>query len=200
MMRVFRQLFALMLFFLFTAAAGMQQVNEREIRSILEDRDRQIKELVGPEGTEYDDDRLRELQGIINDMIDFRAMATHALSATFDEIDSAEREEFVNLFTVIVRDQSMNNLDIYRADVSYDRIDVENDSAHVHTIVTLENVRTAVDYTMQKRNGEWVITDMIIDEVSTADSYRRQFQNIIRQRGFDALLESLRRRAERVSA
>ena len=50
----------------------------------------------------------------------------------------------------------------------------------------------------KQKNG-WMITDMSIDNVSTADSYNRQFQGIIRKRGFDALLTSLRKRAERIS-
>jgi len=50
---------------------------------------------------------------------------------------------------------------------------------------------------MERRDSEWMITDMIIDEVSTVESYNRQFQSIIRQRGFDALMDSLRRRAAR---
>ena len=43
----------------------------------------------------------------------------------------------------------------------------------------------------------WYFFVMDEEGISTAESYHRQFQSIIRQRGFDALLESLRRRAAR---
>jgi phospholipid transport system substrate-binding protein len=94
----------------------------------------------------------------------------------------------------VVRDQSLNKLDIYRADVSYRKIAVENDSAFVKTIAQLEDMRTPVYYSMRKKSEEWVVTDMIIDEVSTVASYRRSFQNIIRKKGFDHLLAVLRKR------
>jgi phospholipid transport system substrate-binding protein len=181
-----------------SVAVTHAQSDASEIRSLLEERDEQIKELLGPEGTEYTDEQLRELQGIINDMIDYRSMAAYALDNTYDEISESEREEFVELFAVIVRDQSMNRLEIYRAEVSYGDIRVTNGEAFVETTVRLDNVRTPVNYTMEQRSGEWIITDMEIDGVSTAGSYQRQFQNIIRQRGFDALLESLQRRADRI--
>ncbi len=168
-----------------------------EIRTLLESRDDEIKELLGPEDTEYTQDQRDRLRSMINDIIDFESLAAYALGSTFDEISEDEREEFISLFATIIRDQSLNRLDIYRAEVSYEEIEVENGSARVSTIARLENVRTPVDYAMKKENDEWVITDMIIDEVSTAESYNRQFQSIIRQRGFEALLESLRRRAAR---
>lgn len=61
----------------------------------------------------------------------------------------------------------------------------------------LDEVRTPVDYKMKRQGDEWVITDMSIDDVYTAESYNRQFQRIIARRGFDALMDSLRRRAAR---
>jgi phospholipid transport system substrate-binding protein len=168
-----------------------------EIRTLLESRDDEIKDLLGPEDTEYTQEQRDRLRSMINDIIDFESLAAYALGNTYTEISDDEREEFVELFATIVRDQSLNRLEIYRAEVSYEEIEVVNGSAKVYTIARLENVRTPVDYTMKKENDVWVITDMIIDEVSTAESYNRQFQSIIRQRGFDALLESLRRRAAR---
>lgn len=170
---------------------------EQEIIELLDSRDEQIKTLLGPEGTEYTPEQRDELRSIINDIIDFESMAEEALGATFHQINGEEREEFISLFSTIVRDQSLNRLDIYRAEVSYEHINVENDQAQVQTIARLENVRTPVDYRMVREDSMWMITDLIIDEVSTVESYNRQFQNIIRQRGFDALLDSLRRRAAR---
>jgi len=83
--------------------------------------------------------------------------------------------------------------------VRYDAIKVNSDTAEVRTMVTLEDVRTPVIYDMkyEEGNDQWVVTDMIIDDVSTAGSYRRQFQNIIRKKGYQSLLETLRKRASR---
>jgi phospholipid transport system substrate-binding protein len=184
----------------FSAGALMAQSAENEIREMLKDRDREIKELIGPSGSQYTQEQRDQLKDIINDVIDFRAMARQSLGSTYDEISSEEREEFVSLFATIIRDNSLNRLDIYRAEVSYNSIDVNGNQAHVRTTAQLDNVRTSVDYDMERRDGDWFITDMSIDEVSTADSYNRQFQNIIRQRGFDALLQSLQRRAARSSS
>jgi phospholipid transport system substrate-binding protein len=173
------------------------QTPSTEIQNMLEERDQEIKTLLGPKGSEYTDQQRNKLKDIINGVIDFKAMATYALGDTYSSLDEATQVEFVELFATIVRDQSLNKLDIYRADVSYKSIDVNADKARVETLAVLDEVRTPLYYTMKKEDGEWVITDMIIDDVSTAESYNKQFQRIINKRGFDALMSSLRKRAAR---
>lgn len=199
-MAMYKYLINLVIIMLIAVSSVAAQSAENEIREMLDERDDEIKELLGPKGTEHTQEQRDKLKDIINDVIDYRAMARRALGNTYDEISDEQREEFVSLFATIIRDNSLNRLDIYRAEVTYNSIEVENDSAFVRTIAQLENVRTSVDYSMQKKEDDWMITDMSIDEVSTADSYNRQFQSIIRQRGFDALLQSLQRRAARSSS
>jgi len=184
--------------FLFLVPLEMRgQKTEADVKQLLQQRDREVKELIGPEGTTYTPEQRSELKDMINGIIDFGDMAAYALQETYDTLSAEQRDEFVDLFSTVVRDQSLGKLDIYRAEVAYEKITVEGDEAEVKTIARLENVRTPVNYTLEFKNGEWVITDLTIDDVSTAESYKRQFQNIIRKRGYDALLNSLRKRAAR---
>jgi phospholipid transport system substrate-binding protein len=175
-----------------------QQSNQEitsEVREMLEDRDSEIKELLGPEGTEYSAEKRQELMDIINSVIDYRAMAEHALQDKWEELSAGQRDEFVNVFAQVIRDQSLNSLDIYRAEVTYDEFEVEEDRVIARTTARLDNVRTPVIYDMEKEEGDWVVKDMSIDNVSTADSYQRSFQRILQRRSYDALLSSLKRRA-----
>ena len=178
------------------ASAFADPAKEQEIRSLLEERDNQIKELLGPENTDYTDEQREQLRDIVNDMMDYREMAKFALAEKFDELSSEEQDEFVDLFSRIIRDQSLQQLDIYRAEVIYEDLTVDGDHAKVTTTAIHNERRIPVLYRMLNRDGEWVITDMSIDQAWTAESYRRSFQNIIRRRGYDALLDNLRRRAE----
>lgn len=195
-MRSIKFIFGLLLFAGIGYSAAAQNP-EQDIRNMLEQRDLEIKELLGPENSEYTVSQRENLKDIVNDVIDFRTMAKYALEETYDTLDTNVREEFVELFATIVRDQSLNKLDIYRAKVTYNSITVNGSSALVKTMAELKDLRTPVDYKMVLENGEWEITDMIIDDVSTAEAYNRQFQRIINQRGFAALLDNLRKRASR---
>lgn len=192
-----RRLTASLLLIVFFIPMAYAQSDSDRIREMLDSRDDEIKELLGSEGNEYTQDQREQLKDIVNDVIYYRAMAEAALGNTFGEISEEEQSEFVSLFSTIIRDNSLNSLDIYRARVVYDNIEVNGETAMVETTAELEGVRTTVAYDMIKMGGEWWIVDMIIDDVSTTDSYNRQFESIIRQRGFDALIDSLRRRAAR---
>lgn len=173
------------------------QRDSAAVRALLEERDREIKQLLGPEGTEYSEEQRQKLKDIINGVIDYRSMASYALAGTWDTLNATRRQEFVDLFSTIIREHSLTNLDIYRAEVSYEAIRVEGDSALVRTLVKRQASRVPVSYNMHYREEEgWVVTDMSIDEVSTAESYRNQFQRIITRRGYDVLMESLRKRAK----
>ena len=173
------------------------QTSATDIQTMLEHRDGQIKIILGPKGSEYSDAQRDTLKAIINGIIDFESMSKTALGETYDTISEESRVEFVGLFSSIIRDNSLTKLDIYRASVTYKNISIEGDKALVQTIAELDEVRTPVDYKMKWRDDEWVITDMSIDDVYTAESYNRQFQRIIARRGFDALMKSLRKRAAR---
>lgn len=193
-----RIIFSILLFTFFGGFLSIQaQSSKEEIKTLLVERDQQVKTLLGPKGSEYSDEQRAKIKEIINGIIDFESMAKYALEDTYDTLDEATQTEFVNLFSTIVRDQSLNKLDIYRADVTYNSITVDGSSAFVKTFAELDDVRTPVDYTMVLETDEWVITDLILDEVSTAESYNRQFQRIINKKGFDSLLSTLRKRAAR---
>lgn len=196
---MFKTFILLITMALWVIPAMPAQNEAEEIRNLLEERDEEIKELLGPQGTDYTQEQRDRLKNIVNDIINYRAMAEFALGNTYHEISDEEREEFVSLFSTIIRDNSLNRLDIYRAEVTYNNIEVTNGEAIVETTAQLDNVRTSVDYKLEIIDGEWMIVDMTIDDVSTAQSYNRQYQNIIRRHGFEALLNSLRNRAARAS-
>lgn len=198
-MRNYRYILFLWVFLFPNLVIAQPSQAAEDVRELMESRDFQIKQLLGAEGSEYSSKQRDELKDIINGIIDFTEMAKTALEVTYDTISVEDRTEFVQLFSSIIRDQSLANLDIYRASVSYERIDGTTDSMYIETLAEWDNIRTPVHYIMSKNSGEWRIEDMSIDDVFTAESYNRQFQRIIRSRGFDYLMTTLRKRAERNS-
>src|SRR5690625_4467725 len=109
-------LFLMFLLLVPTLVAGQtEREDEAEIREMMDSRDEEIKDLLGPEGTDYTEEQREELQSMINDVIDFETMAVEALGPTYGELSAELQEEFVSLFSTIVRDQSVHHLSIYIA-------------------------------------------------------------------------------------
>ena len=190
-----KRLSTLFLALLFVGLAPAQ-AQQAEVRTLLQQRDRDVKAVIGTRTTFTDAqrDRLKEL---LNGAIDFRAMSQHALDNEWNDLSSEQKRAFVDAFSQVVRNQSLSNLAIYRADVRYNDIRVEGDEATALTTTTLDGKTARVDYELQKRDGEWRIVDIILDDVSTAGSYNRQFKRVFQRRGYDGLMQVLQRRIER---
>jgi len=176
----------------FSVARAQSSPEAQKLRQLLESRDRQIKALLdaGPLTSE----RREQLKDLINGVVDFETMGRLALGPFWKDLTPAQRQEFVEVFSDIVREQSLSDLDIYRARVRYDSVKVRGDSARVVTTVTYKETPTQVVYLFTRRDGQWKAYDIIIDKVSTVEGYAQSFQSVIRKRGFDALMNSLRKK------
>ncbi len=170
-----------------------------EIRQMLEARDQQIKDIL--EGSEdYTAEQRTELKALINGVIDFAVMGQRALGPHWEDLSAEQQEEFVAVFRDVVRAQSMSDLGVYNSKVTYDQIHVHGDSAFVRTRTKYEGRTTPVEYVLERREEEWRAEDIIVDGVSTAEGYARSFQTVVRQRGFETLMKSLRKKRDEVTA
>ena len=179
-------------------SAQTEQSAETEIRTMLEDRNQEIKSILQG-SADYSKDQRDRLKDLINGVVDFRAMAETALGPHWDTLSTDRRTRFVDVFRDVVREQSMSDLDVYNSAVTFDQISVHGDSAFVRTTTTFEGTSTPVEYVLERNDGEWKAEDIIVDEVSTAEGYARSFQSVLRQRGFKSLMAALERKRKQVS-
>lgn len=181
------------------ARPATAQDRAAEVRALLEQRDRDIKKLIGDRDT-FTDDQREALEDVINDGLDFEAMGRAALGPYWADLTPERRREFVDVFADIIRAHSLADLSAYRAEVVYNDIRVTGDSAYVSTTTRYEKVETPVDYVLAYHDGKWWLQDIIVDEVSTTGGYARSFQAVIRKKGFDALMKSLYKRRDKALA
>jgi phospholipid transport system substrate-binding protein len=184
---------------LLPAPVHAQSATTADIRQMLERRDQQIKKIL--RGTDqYTAGQRAELKTLINGVIDFEVMGQRALGPHWDDLSAEQRSEFVSVFRDVVRAQSMSDLGVYNSKVTYDQIEAQGDSAFVRTRTKYKGRTTPVEYVLQRRGGEWRAEDIIVDGVSTAEGYARSFQTVVRQRGFETLMKSLRKKRDEVTA
>ena len=181
-----------------TAFGQGESATAAEIRQMLEQRDQEIKSILG-ETDDYTAEQRAQLKELVNGVIDFRVMGQRALGPHWEDLSEDQQEEFVSVFREVVRAQSMGDLGVYNSAVTYDQIDVQRDSAFVRTQTTYEGRTTAVEYVLERREDEWRAEDIIIDGVSTVEGYARSFQTVVRKRGFDSLMKSLRKKRDEVT-
>lgn len=170
------------------------------IERMLRARDAEIKAIVGTSGT-IPEAKREQLRDVVNGVIDFEAMARQALGDFWAELSPTQRSAFVEVFGEVVRAQSLADLDLYRARVSYGDVEVTGATAIAHTSARSGDVDADVDYALARKGDTWVVTDIVIDGTSTVGGYATSFQRVLRRQGVEAgyerLMESLRKRAAR---
>ena len=184
----------------FAFAVAPASAQSGEIQQMLRQRDAEIKSILGPSGTPTAAQR-EKLRDVVNGVIDFEAMAKGALGPFWSDLSAAQRTAFVDVFGGVVRAQSLADLDLYRARVTYGDVDVNGASALARTTARSGDVNAAVDYALAKKGDAWYVTDIVIDGTGTVEGYATSFQRVMKRQGAEAgyekLMTSLRKRLAR---
>ena len=189
---------AILLAALLAMQAPVQAQNQSDdVRRFLEQRDQEIKHVLGDQDT-FTDEQREQLKHVINSGIDFTAMGRTALGPFWADTTPARQQEFVDVFSQIVRNQSLSDLDAYRSVVTYENITADDAMARVTTTTVYKDIPMKVEYVLGRTNGQWQVWDIILDDVSTADGYARSFQAVVRKRGFDSLMNSLQKKLDKM--
>ena len=165
---------------------------ENEVRTLIVQRDRDIKTAVRE--MESDPSQREVARSLINDRIDFEEMGRLALGRYYEDLSSDERSDFTETFGAIVRAQSLGDLSVYEAPVTIKSVTVTGEKASVSTTARVREVDLDVVYQLHRKDDAWWLYDIIIDGVGTVEGYSVSFQTFLRKRGFEAFMQSLRKR------
>ena len=192
-----RQIAVVLLLGCFATGAAAQDA-ESEVRSFLEQRDRDIKAAIAK--LESDPSQEEHVRSLVNDGIDFREMGRLALGDFDAELTEEQRTKYVDTFGSIVRAQSLSDLTVYNARVTFGKVVVKGNKAHVYTRAEVDGKQLPVEYLLHTQDGAWWLYDIILDGVGTVEGYAVSFQSVIRKRGFDRLMASLEKKRARLEA
>ncbi|WP_447861721.1 MlaC/ttg2D family ABC transporter substrate-binding protein [Nitrospira calida] len=164
-----------------------------EVLRILRDKD-----LKKPERAE---ERRRLLEKVIGARFNYEEMSKRALGAPWNQLNEQEREEFVQLFRILLTNSYADKIESYSGEpVQYVNERTEKDFAEVRTKIVSGKAEIPLDYRLLNKNGEWRVYDVVIDGVSLVNNYRGQFTKIIRSSSYADLVEQLRKKSDKIKA
>lgn len=154
-------------------------------------------------------ERNRKLRAIAEANFDFSDMARTALGYHWRDLTPAQRTEFVPLFTSFMEDVYLSKMqdygvekvrkDINTTNVSFTGQELQGaDYAEVHSMAVLKDrpQPVKVDYLLKRDAGRWKIYDLEIDAISVMANYRNQFNRVINDNGYSALVNLLRQKTQ----
>ncbi len=143
--------------------------------------------------------RSRDVTRILSDLLDYEELSHRALRDHWEGLTAEQRTEFVSLLRQLVERQYESNLErivdfevAYTSETSSDAGVVVSTSARSRT----ERRQPPVEivYTLHRQGSDWRVYDVTTEGSSMVETYRRQFNRVIRSDGWDGLLTRMRDR------
>lgn len=156
------------------------------------------KELKGPGKEEL---RRQKILEIVSRVFDFREMAKRSLGIYWRRRTPKERDEFVPLYKALLNDTYMRKVEKYTNEkIHYTDESIQDGYAVVRTkVATSTGTEIPLDYRLMKKDGKWVVYDVVIEGVSLVNNYRSQFSQIIRSDSYRELVKKLKKKTEKDS-
>jgi len=138
---------------------------------------------------------VREADSILDRMFDWNAMASASLREHWAARTPAERDEFTRLFAAVFRRAYASRVHLVDASrFQYLGDSVADGHATVQTkVMTKRGSTIDVDYAVHRNDApRWLVEDVRVEKISLVDSYRVQFDTLIRRSSYDTLVKRLR--------
>ena len=160
------------------------------------DVDKLLRQKVD-KGTPAEQKQKDEIKKLAATLLDYDELAQKSLAAHWEKLTSPQRTEFVSTLRELIErnyvKQLRTNLDYQ---VQYKNEENEGDQATVATVVKVKSAGKKTDaeiiYKMKKAADGWRVWDVITDEISLVKNYRTQFNKIITEQSYDALIKKMK--------
>jgi phospholipid transport system substrate-binding protein len=148
-------------------------------------------------GTPEEAKQKADIKAMASGLLDYDELAKKSLAAHWEKLTTAQRTEFVTTFRELIErnyvKQLRSNLDYQ---VQYKNEQTDGDDVTVTTIVKVKsagkNTDAEIVYKMHKVGSEWRVWDVITDEVPLTRNYKTQFNKIITEQSYDALIKKMK--------
>ncbi len=144
-------------------------------------------------------DRRQRLKDTAAERFDFAEMGRSALGVHWRDLSDQQRKDFVDLFTRFVEAAYIGRLESYSGQ-QIDFVKEANDGpdyAQVNTnIIQPSADPIGLNYRLKMEGNDWKIYDVTVDNISIVANYRNQFNRVINNQGFDALMNNMRAKQE----
>ncbi len=137
--------------------------------------------------------RLDRIEKLTAQHLDFREMSQRCLGSTWKNLSSAQRTEFVHLFSELLKAHYARHLDDFAKDnVEYKDETCSAGCSEVRIVVVRPNDRIPVNLRLLQKPEGWKIYDLVIEGVSMVNNFRTQFSQAMAVSSYQGLVSRLR--------
>lgn len=140
--------------------------------------------------------RRQKLKEAVNERFAFDEMAKRSLGPQWQKRSAAEQQEFVRLFTDLLEGTYLSKVEEYSGEkIQFVNERQDKDFAEVNTkLINRKGEDFALDYRLVNVNGQWKVTDVVIENISLVNNYRSQFNRVLSRSSFEDLVEAMKQK------
>jgi phospholipid transport system substrate-binding protein len=140
--------------------------------------------------------RRQKLKEAVSERFAFDEMAKRSLGAQWQKRSAAEQQQFVRLFTDLLEGAYLSKVEEYSGEkIQFINERQEKDFAEVNTkLINRKGEDFALDYRLLNMNGEWKVTDVVIENISLVNNYRSQFNRVLSRSSFEDLVQAMKQK------
>jgi phospholipid transport system substrate-binding protein len=147
-------------------------------------------------GKEKMGERKQKLWEELSPIFNFGEMSKRALGKHWNERSDEEKQEFVELFTSVLKDSYIGKTDTYSGEkVVYLRERQAGTGSKVQTkFVTKTGKEISVDFNLLNKHGKWKVYDVIIEGVSLVNNWRKQFYDALVRSSYEDMIQKMKKK------
>ncbi len=163
----------------------------------------QVMEILSAEVFNDEEQRPRlieEVSKIVKKRFDWEAIARGSLSIHWRDLSRTQQEEFTELFGDLMERTYLGYLDDYSGEEAITYVSEEVEATRARIIgkfITKKKQEIPVEYRMWKKDGEWLITDVLVEGVSLVRNYRVQFNEIMTKSSYEELIKRIKEKLDK---
>ena len=142
--------------------------------------------------------QIEKMWEVILPRFDTEEIAQRSLGTYWQKLTEEQRKEFTSLYIQLVKKSYGNTLERYTTDAQFffDREQIEGDQAEVYTRILAPSQETPFEvvYRLHQEGNEWLIHDVVAENVSLVQNYRNQFSRIMAKSSAEGLLDALKQK------
>lgn len=141
-----------------------------------------------------------DIEKQIRVIFDFNEFSARTVGKNWSAFSSDQQKRFNDAFADLLLVTYLDKIDGYNGEqIAYtgEILSGQGNRTEVQTIVTLsDGKKTPVAYRMMLKNNQWVVYDVIIENISLIKNYRSQFKDILTKGTPDQLIAKVLHRTK----
>lgn len=155
-----------------------------------------VKQLIGSvRSYKNTDNSAAQVRKVTEETLAIQELAQHVLGPQWGKLSAREQQDFVRLLQELVQKVAYpKSAEFFRdLQIEFTTERVNGNEAEVETVVShpQEGLIT-IGYRLRQKGAKWVITDVLLDDVSLVTNLRAQMQQVIAKESYQGLVKRMR--------